>query len=101
MVDKLMYIPNDDTQNYPFYRLKLKRLNTQLNYPTNQNSLKPPKFLSQRIRKRYYKTLGTSVTRLTYLHSVRFLYQLNTKLAAVFKQKGKQMCSGSCLSTGT
>ena len=23
MADKLMYIPNDDTQNYPFCRLKL------------------------------------------------------------------------------
>ena len=23
MVDKLIYIPNDDTQNYPFCRLKL------------------------------------------------------------------------------
>ena len=33
--------------------LKLERLDTQLNKPTNQNSLE--------IRKRYYKTLGTSV----------------------------------------
>ena len=23
MADKLIYIPNDDTQNYPFYRLQL------------------------------------------------------------------------------
>ena len=23
IADKLMYIPNDDTLNYPFYRLKL------------------------------------------------------------------------------
>ena len=23
MVDKLMYIPNDNKQNYPFYRLQL------------------------------------------------------------------------------
>ena len=23
MTDKLMYIPNDDTQNYPFFRLEL------------------------------------------------------------------------------
>ena len=40
MADKLMYIPNDDdTQNYPFCRLKLvdgKKLNTQLNKPTNK-----------------------------------------------------------------
>ena len=33
MDDKLMYIHNDDTQNYPFCRLQLviERLNTQLN----------------------------------------------------------------------
>ena len=23
MADELMYIPNDDTENYPFYRLQL------------------------------------------------------------------------------
>ena len=28
--------------------------------PTNQNLVKVPKLLSQQIRKRYYKTLGTS-----------------------------------------
>ena len=36
-------------------------MNTQLNESTYQNSLKSPKLLSQRIRKRYYKTLGTGV----------------------------------------
>ena len=36
-------------------------MNTQLNEPTSQNLLKPPKSLSQRMRKRYYKTLGTRV----------------------------------------
>ena len=40
---------------------KLKRLDTKLNESTNQNSLKVPKVLSQRISKRYYKTFGTSV----------------------------------------
>ena len=39
----------------------LKRLNTQLNKPINQNSLTSPKLLSQRMRKRYCKTLGTDV----------------------------------------
>ena len=39
----------------------LKRLNTQLNEPTNQNSRKSSKIFGQRIRKRYYKTLGTKV----------------------------------------
>ena len=61
MADKLIYIPNDDTQNYPFSKLKLwLKVWTQNNDPTNQNSLKPPKFLSQRIRK-HYETFGTSV----------------------------------------
>ena len=44
MADKVMYIPNDDTQNYPFCRLQLvvETLDTQLNEPTNQNPLKVP-----------------------------------------------------------
>ena len=32
-----------------------KRLDTQLNEPTNQNLVKVPKLLRQRIRKRCYK----------------------------------------------
>ena len=39
----------------------LKRLETQFNEPTNQNSIKAPKLLIQRIIKRNYKTFGTSV----------------------------------------
>ena len=56
MADKLMYIPNDFTQNYPFFRLQMevkKGFDTHLNEPINQ--------LRQRIRKRYHKILGTSV----------------------------------------
>ena len=36
MDDKLMYIPNDDPQNYPsvYYNLWLKRSNPKLNEPT-------------------------------------------------------------------
>ena len=59
MAYKLMYIPNNYTQNYPFCRLQyghLKRLE-----PTNQNLLKFQKMSSQLIRKCYYKTFGTSV----------------------------------------
>ena len=57
-----MYILNDNTQNYPFCRLKLVvETFEQLNELTNQNSLKFPKLLRQRIRKRYIKTFGTSV----------------------------------------
>ena len=45
MVDKLMCIHNDDTQNYPFCKLQIvvERLNTKLNDTTNQNSLKVSK----------------------------------------------------------
>ena len=36
--DQLMYIPNDDTKNYLLCRLQLV-VDTQLNEPTNQNSI--------------------------------------------------------------
>ena len=39
MADELIYIPNDDTHNYPFCRLKFKRLNTQPNELTDQKLL--------------------------------------------------------------
>ena len=44
MADKFMYIPNDDTHNYPFFRLQLvvEMSNTQLNETTNQNLIKVP-----------------------------------------------------------
>ena len=52
MAHKLMNIFNYDSQNYPSldYNLWLKRLDTQLNEPTNQNSIKSPKLLSQQMR---------------------------------------------------
>ena len=58
MVSKFMYIPNNDTQNYPICKSKsvVKRLNTQLNKLTNLNLLKSPKLLSKQIRKHYTKT---------------------------------------------
>ena len=46
MADKLMYIPNVDTQNYTFFTLQVcgfKRLGTQLNESNNKNSIKVPK----------------------------------------------------------
>ena len=55
MANKLMYIPND-----PVVVVETK-LNTQLNELTNYNSLESPKLSNQRVIKRYYKTLGTSV----------------------------------------
>ena len=47
MADKLMYI-----LNYPFCKLQsvIEHLNTKLNKPTEQKSIKSPKLLSQRIR---------------------------------------------------
>ena len=63
MTDNFMYIPNNYTKYYPFCRLNklLKRSSTKLNKPTNHIQLKSPKLLSQRIGKRYYKTLRTSL----------------------------------------
>ena len=63
MADKLMQFPIIMHKIPPYvdYNLWLKRLNTQLNKPTNEMSLKSPKLLSQRIRKSYSKTLETSV----------------------------------------
>ena len=58
MADKLMYIPNEDTPNYPFCRLQLKVELNIMNQPF-KNSLKSPKL--QQIRKRYFITLGTSL----------------------------------------
>ena len=43
------------------YKQWFKRFDTKLNEPTNQDSVKLQKLLSQRIRKRVYKTLGTSL----------------------------------------
>ena len=62
MANKLMYILNDVTQNYPCCvdcNQWLKRLDTQLNKPTNHNPF--PKIVKPTNKKRYTKTLGTSV----------------------------------------
>ena len=57
MADKLIYLSNDDTQNYPFFRLQLVvKTIGHLTQWINQSKL-----LVRLIRKRYYKTLGTSV----------------------------------------
>ena len=42
MADKLIYIPNDVTQNY-----QLKRLDNLLSKPTNQNSLEVHKVIKK------------------------------------------------------
>ena len=50
MADKLMYIPNDNTQNNPFCRLQ-EVVETFSLKPTNQNSIKVPKNVQTMIRK--------------------------------------------------
>ena len=45
MADKLMYIPYDDTQNYPFFRLQA----------INQNSIKVPKVVDIQLNKLPFK----------------------------------------------
>ena len=49
-----MYIPNDDTQNNPFWR----RLDTQLNKPTNQNLLKVPEVVKPTNNKMLLQNFG-------------------------------------------
>ena len=62
MVEKFLYIPiNDTITSSVDYNYLLKSLDTQPKEPTNQNSIKVPKVVKQRVRKHYYKTLGTSV----------------------------------------
>ena len=62
-LNKLMYNLNNDTQIYTIledYNQWLKRLDTQLNEPTNQNSRKVPKVVKSTNKKTlYYKTMGT------------------------------------------
>ena len=45
------------------YNLWIKRLYLQFNERTNQYAINVPKDLSYRIKKRYYKTLGTNVNK--------------------------------------
>ena len=41
MTDKLLYIHNDNTQNYPIFRLRVV-VDTQHNKPNSQNSIQVP-----------------------------------------------------------
>ena len=60
MDDKLKYIPNDNTENYPFCRLKLKvkTFGHSINKPTNQNSIKVPKLVKPTNKKTKLKLWG-------------------------------------------
>ena len=60
MAEKLLYIPNDDSQNNNQW---LKCLDTKNNDQTNQNLIKVPKFVKSMNQKTFTKTLGTSVIR--------------------------------------
>ena len=55
MADNLMYISNDDTQNFPFCRLQLEveTFGHSINESTNQNSIQVSKLLGQQIKQHY------------------------------------------------
>ena len=63
LADKLMYIPNDVTQNYPFCRLRLvvETFEHSTKWINQLKFNKVPKIVKPMNTKRYYQTLGTSV----------------------------------------
>ena len=58
MADKLMYILNDKTQNYPFCRLKLVVETFGNSTSSHQNLLKVPLVFKPKINKTLFKTFG-------------------------------------------
>ena len=52
MADKLMYISNDDTQNYTFCRLQL--VVETFGKPTNPNLIKVPRVVDSNNKKSLY-----------------------------------------------
>ena len=69
--DKLMYIPNDDTQNCACCRLQLlvKSLDTQLNKPTNQNPIKISKVVNSPMSPLSMEVTHPNVHIPTHLHT--------------------------------
>ena len=67
MANKLMYIPNDNTQNYHSCRLQLV-VDTQLNKSTNQNSVKVVK---QTKKKMLSKNFGDQCNKQAIVPSLR------------------------------
>ena len=59
MTDKLMYIPIDDTQNNSTCKSQLVVETFGHSTQPIRNQSKSPYVMTQRIRKRYHKTLGT------------------------------------------
>ena len=53
MAEKLMYIPNANTQNCLFYKLQLviETFGYSTNKPTNQNSIKVPQIVMPKNKK--------------------------------------------------
>ena len=71
MVDKFMYLPNDDTQIYPLC-ITFSGLNAwKLNLIKQPINIQSPKLLSQRIRT--YKSMGNSL--INFQMSPSSLYQ--------------------------
>ena len=58
MADKFLYILNNNTQNYPFCRLKLVVETFELSKPTNENSGKIPKIVKQTNKKTVLQIFG-------------------------------------------
>ena len=65
MANRLIYIPNDYTQNYFFCRLQLvvETFGHSTYEPTNQNSMKVPKVVETTNKITLLKTLDTRVKR--------------------------------------
>ena len=60
MADKLIY-KTSPTKIQIMYFILMKSVDTQLNEPANQNSIKVPKVVQRTNKKGYYKTFRTSV----------------------------------------
>ena len=56
-----MYIPNDDTQNYPFFKLHFVVETFARNKQINQNSIKGPQVVKLPNKQTLLKDFGTSV----------------------------------------
>ena len=77
MFDKLLYISNDDTQQYPFCRLKLvveTMTHSKVDKPKNQNSVKVSKVVKPTNKKHYCITLRTRmINKQPIMHSLSLL----------------------------
>ena len=60
MAEKLMYIPNANTQNCPFYNLQLviETFGHSTNKPINQNSIKVPQIIMPTNKKTLFCEFG-------------------------------------------